>query len=430
LAKKKKAEKPQREFTRRQLSHLQKQKRRQRIIFIGGITVIAAVILIVLVGWFMGIYRPLRQTVLKVNDTKFDASYYIDVLEIAAANQQDANMQMLASSVAQQIAQGELMMQGAEKLGITVSDDEIKKTLKDSGAPMSDAYKGLVGAQLLETRLKDKYFGPQVPESDKQVHIMTMLVESERVANEVRNRLQSGDNFTALAGEFAQNYYSKNVNKGDFGWHPEAILKEQLGSLIPIDYAFGAEAGALSSPLYDEEAYMQLGYWLLRVNDRPTADSANVSGLLISSRELAERIKARLEAGEDLGPIADKYSNYSLSKDKHGEMGIIPESENISEPFNGYVFNPETELGKWSDPIREDNYWSKSGYWLVKVVDKDDDRKLSTDDRTYLIGKLLNDWLSNLWSDPENKVDDSFLTDELKQWAIDQALQDLQQPKG
>ena len=430
MAKKKKAEKPQREFTRRQLSNLQKQKRRQRIVFIGGITVIAAVILIVLVGWFMADYLPLHRTVLKVNDTKFNMNYYIDVLEIAGANQQDPNMQMLANSLPQQIAQNELIRQGAEKLSITVSDEEIKEMLKDRGAPMSDVYKGLAGAQLLEKRLEDEYFGPQVPESDKQVHIMAMLVESERVANEIINRLGNGDNFTALAEEFAQNYYSKNVNKGDFGWHPESILKDQLGSQMPIDYAFGAEAGALSSPLYDDEAYMQLGYWLLRVNDRPTADSTNVSGLLISSQELAERIKARLEVGEDLGPIADKYSNYSLSKENHGEMGIIPESENISEPFNGYVFNPETELGKWSDPIRDDAYWSKGGYWLVEVVDKDDDRELSDEDRTYLIGQLFNDWVYQLWSDPANDVDDSFLTDELKQWAVERALKNLQEAKG
>jgi len=86
LAKKKKAEKPQREFTRRQLSHLQKQRRRQRIIFYGGISVIAAVVIIILVGWVVGEYIPVHRTVIKVNDTEFSMSYYIDVLEIAVAN--------------------------------------------------------------------------------------------------------------------------------------------------------------------------------------------------------------------------------------------------------------------------------------------------------------------------------------------------------
>ncbi|HUT68843.1 MAG TPA: peptidylprolyl isomerase [Dehalococcoidales bacterium] len=426
MAKKKKAIKPQREFTRRQLSHLQKQKRRQRIIFFGGISIIAAVVLIVLIGWIMADYVPLHKTVLKVNDTEFDASYYIDVLKIAGTNQQSSNLQTLASSVAQQIAQDELIKQGAEKLGITVNDEETKRTLQNMNVPVSDGSIGLFRSQLLQNRLKEEYFGPQVPESEKQVHAMIMMVESEKKALEVINSLQSGDNFTALSGEYAQNYYSKNVNEGDFGWHPESILEEQLGSHIPVEYAFSAAAGSLSEPLYDEESYKQVGYWLLRVNDKPDADSANVSALLISNNELAETIRARLEAGEDLGPIADEYSNYSPSQDKHGELGLMVQSDNISNAFNGYVFSPETELGKWSEPIYESQYWTQGGYWVVNVVDTAEDRKLSDDDRNYLIGKLFDDWVSRLWSDPGNNIDDSYLTDELTQWAVEQALKDLQ----
>lgn len=430
MAKKKKAEKPQREYTRRQISHLKKQRRRQRIVFYGGITIIAAVILIVLVGWVMADFVPLHKTVIKVNDTDFDVSYYIDTLKIARANQPDQNIQMLISSTTGQIEQGELMRQGAEKLDIIVSDEETKKALEDMGAPVTDAYIGLWRSQLLQARLKDEYFGPLVPVSDNQVHAMIMLVESERVANEIINRLQSGENFTALAGEFAQNYYSKNVNKGDFGWHPRAILEEQLGYSIPIDYAFSAEVGTLSAPLYDEEAYMQLGYWLLRVNGRPTEDSANVSALLISSEELAEDVRARLEAGEDLGPIADDLSNYSLSRDKHGELGVVPQSDNISDPFNGYTFNPETPLGEWSEPIRDETFWCQGGYWLVKVVDKDNDRKLSDEDRTYLIDKSFEDWVSALWSNPVYVVDDSFLTPELTQWIVERTTKEMQKAEG
>jgi len=429
LAKKKKVEKPQREFTRRQLSHLQKQKRRQRFVFIGGVTVIAAVVLIVLIGWLIGEVLPLHKTVLKVNGTEFDTAYYIDVLKIAGSSQSDANIQAMAGSVIQQITQDELIRQGAGKLGITVGDEEVEKRLEDLGIPVSDGYVGIFGGQLLQNRLRDEYFGAQVPESDKQVHALAMLLESESQALEIRNGLLSGDNFTALAEEFAQNYYSKNVNKGDFGWHPEAILKNQVGSVVALDYAFGAEVGALSEPLYDEEMYKQLGYWLIRVNDIPEEGSANVSAVFLSSEDEAKEIKARLEAGEDLGPIADEYSDYSPSRDKHGDLGYVMPEE-TGETFDEYVFDLGVELGKWSEPIRDEAYWSKGGYWLVKVVDKDDDRKLSTEDRTFLIGQLFDDWVAVLMADPENDVDDSYLTEELNQWAIDRALKDMQEAEG
>ncbi len=430
MAKKKKAEKPKREFTRRQLSHLQKQRRRQRIIFFGGIAVIAAVVVIILVGWIMGEYVPMHRTVLKVNDTEFNMSYYIDVLKIAAENQGTSEINRLAGSVSQQIIQDELIRQAAEKLGITVSDKEIKETLKNADIPENDGAAGLVGGQMLKDRLKTDYFGSQVPKSDEQAHVLAMLVESERVALEITERLQNSENFTALAGEFAQNYYSKNINQGDFGWHPRDIYEYQLNNAIPIEYAFNAEIGTLSAPLFDADAYMQLGYWLLRVNDRPSEDSANVSALLINSRELAEGIKERLEDGEDLGPIADEYSNYSPSQEMHGELGLVHVSEEISASFDDYAFNPETVLGEWSDPIFDDTYWTEGGYWLVEVVGREEDRKIDREDRDYLIEQLFNDWMTGITADIENIVDDINLTEESQQWAIDRALKDLPEAGG
>jgi hypothetical protein len=435
LAKKKKVETPKREYTRRQISHIQKQRRRQRIIFFGGIAVIVAVVIIVVIGWMMGEYVPMHKTVLKINDTEFDMGYYIDVMEIVALNQSSSselssNIQMIASGALQQIAQGELIRQGAGKLGITVSEEEVDELLGETAGSASDGYRGLIQGQLLQQKLKDEYFGAQVPESDRQVHALAMLVESERQALEITERLNNSENFTALAGEFAQNYYSKSENQGDFGWHPESILLDQMGSQIPVDYAFSADIGVLSAPLHDEEAYMQLGYWLLRVNERPTEISANVSALLISSQELAEQIKERLEAGEELGPIADEYSNYSPSRDNHGELGMVPLSENISIPFNDYVYNTEVELGKWSDPIFEDKFWSKGGYWLVEAVDREEDRKVSEEDRTYLISQLYDNWTSTLSADPENIIDQSNLTEELRQWAIKRVLKNIQDVGG
>lgn len=428
MAKKKKAAKP-REYTRRQLSHFQKQKRRERIIFISGIAIIAAIVLIVLVGWFNGEYRPLHKTVIKVYDTKINTAYFIDTLEIAGKGQEAGKVEAMTDSVVNEIIQDELVRQGAMKFGITVSDDEVKKAVVGSSLSVNDASMGLVRFQLLQSRLKSEHFSSQVPESDNQVYMMAMLVESDSLALEVRDKFISSNNFTALASEYAQNYTSKQ-NKGDYGWHPTTIYVNQLGSSIPVDFAFSVEKGALSPPLPDKDAYKQVGYWLLRVNNKPDEGSANVSALLLSNEVEAKDIKARLEAGEELGPIADEYSQYSPSQEGHGELGIMDVSENISDAFNGYVVNPKTELGKWSNPIREGSYWTKGGAWLVKVVDKDNDRKLSTEDRSTLIDKAYNDWMSGLWLAAAADIDNSGLTNELKTWAIDRALKELKIVKG
>ena len=199
--KKKRAEKPPRELTRRQLSHYQQQKRRQRIIFGGGVFIIAAVVLIVLVGWFIAEYRPLHQTVIRVNDTEYDMGYYIDALRLSGEGQPVEYIQSLADSVVREIEQNELIGQGALTLGISVSDDEVKKELEGSDIPVNDATLDLVRGQMLIDRLYNEHFKPQVPVSDKQVHIMAMLLESESQAVEFRTRLQNSENFTSLAEE-------------------------------------------------------------------------------------------------------------------------------------------------------------------------------------------------------------------------------------
>jgi parvulin-like peptidyl-prolyl isomerase len=420
LAKKKKAAKPQREYTRRQLSQLQRQRRRQRILFYGGIFIIAAVVVIVLVGWYMGEYRPMHRTVIAVDDAEFDASYYIDALRFVGRDQPVEYLQSLADPLIQQIEQGELIRQAALKLGISISDDEVKQQLESAEMVVNDASVDLIRAELLRNRIYSDYLDPKLPASDEQVHIMAMLVESENQAEEVRARLQNSENFTSLAEEFAQNYYSKEINQGDFGWHPRSILEEQLGSSVAVDYAFSSEPGTLSQPLEDEEAYKQLGYWLIKVLERQFEDEAVVQAVLLCDEGEAEEIKARLEAGDDLETIASEYSQYSESKDQGGELGAVSIGD-ISDAFDAYVFNPELEIGVWSEPIRDDVYWTQGGYWLIKVVDRDDDRELSVEDRDYLLGKEYDDWLSNLWLENAARINHTYLTPEVKQWVIEEA---------
>jgi parvulin-like peptidyl-prolyl isomerase len=434
VAKKRKEEKP-REYTRRQLSHFEKQKRRQRIIFISGISIIAAIVLIVLVGWFLAEYRPMHKTVVKINDAEFNTGYYIDLLKIYGASNPDQPIDTMSTGLMNNIVQNELIRQAAQPLGITISDEEIRKTLEDAGNPVTSAYVDIVRAQQLQTRLRDEYFGIQIPVSDNQVHMMAMLVEDESLALEIQAKLMNGDNFTALDEKYAQNYYSKNVNKGDYDWHPRVILKEQLGSFLPIDFAFGAEPGALSPPLSDNESYKKLGYWLIKVQERSNEGEAMVQALYLSSQDEALDIKARLEAGDNLSALADEYSQYSPSKEKHGELGLItrPESANdtaISVAFGGYVFDPATELGKWSNPVRDENFWTQGGYWLVKVIDKDNNKKLSDDDRTTLIDKAYSDWINQLWLEYAADIDTSGMTDAVQLWAVERAKKELQSVGG
>ena len=418
---KKKVVKPQRIVTQRQLSKWQQQKRRQRIILGVGIFIIAAVLVIVGVGWYIGQYQPMHETVIRVNDTEFKMKYYVEMLKLQGKNQTAEYIQYVADSVVKNIEQNELIKQGTLKLGITVSDDAVNQELKSADLPNNDVHRDLMRTQMLISKLHDEYFEHQVPVSAEQVHMMAMLLESKQQAAVVRARLKNGESFTELAEELSLDYLA-TTNKGDFEWHPKSILNELLGSSVPVEYAFNSKAGELSQPIYDEEIDKVVGYWLIIVPDRiEEEEEAHVKAMLLGSEEEAQDVKDRLEAGEDFATLAKEHSQLKGVEENEGDLGILFPG-GMSPAFDEFVFNPELELEMLSEPIRDENVATKGGYWLVKVVDKNEDRPLEDEDRDLLKAKALNEWGSSLWDDPENEVDDSYLDDEKKAWAIEQAM--------
>jgi len=430
LTKKKKTVKPQREPTKRQLSRWQQQKRRQRIILSAGIVTIAAVLVLVLLGWYFGQYKPLHQTVIRVNSTEFDMKYYIDMLKLRGEGQSIEYMYLLADDTVKEIERIELIRQGASELGVNVSEEEVKEGLESSGLPAKDAARDLVRSRILLEKLQNEYFALQIPTSIEQAHILAMLLESEKQAVEVRTRLENSESFAELAGELSLEYFTK-TNEGDLGFHPESIFTDLLGTSIPIEYAFGAEVGKLSQPIYDEELVKNTGYWLTKVLERgeEEEEEAHVHAMLLGNETEAQDIRARLEAGDNFTALAKEFSQLSGAVTNEGDLGIVFKGE-ITTAFDEFVFNLDIEPGTLSEPIRDETIATKGGYWLVKALDKDDDRQLEDSDRNLLKAKALEEWGSSLLDDPSIEIDDSYLDDEKKEWAIEQVIKAISTQGG
>ncbi len=420
MTKKRKIEKPKREITKGQLSRWQQQRKRERLIRGIGIFVIVAILGIVGVGWYVGQYQPLRQTVIKVNDTKFDMNYYIKMLKYYGGGQPSYYMDVLADDVVKLIGRNELVRQGAMELGISVDNKEVDEELKSYDPPLSKDYRDVVRTELLINKLGDEYFEQKVPIFAEQRHIMAMLLESESQATEVRARLESGEDFGELAGELSLGRFSK-ARSGDLGWRPKDVLAELMATSIPGEYAFGADIGVLSQPLYDETITKGAGYWLIEVLERKEgSEEAHIQVILLGSEEEAWQAKSRLEAGEDFATLAKELSQHDMSKENGGDLGWLTSSTG-SPALDEVVFS--LEVGTLSEPIRGDTVVTTGGYWLLRVLDKDDNREISNDDRGVLRGVALNEWVSSLLDNPENDVDDSYLDDEQKAWAIAKAIE-------
>lgn len=421
MAKKKDIATAPREMTHRQLSRHQKQQRRQRIIFFGGIGVILAVILIIVGGWFFSEYMPFHQTILSVYDTKYDATYVIDAFALYGRSQGADYLSQMGGSIANQIQQNEILRIAADKIGISISDEEATQYLTSVNIPYTKAAMDLARAFLLSDKVKKSYITPMVSENDTQLWVRAMMVESESLAKAVREKIVNGDNFTELVKLYAVDSASAS-NNGDYGWHPLSILKNKIYTAVPLDYVSrtDAKAGDISQPLTDNTSYKKVGYWLIRVNERPSPETANVSAIFLSSEEEALDVRAKLLAGEPLGPLADTLSQNEVSKANHGEMGLKSISENISTVYDTYVANVSTALGVWSDPLKDTSVYTKDGYWIVQIADKADNKALSTTDRDQLISSQFSSWMKDNSTAAESSIVNN-LDDQKLQWIIDKA---------
>ena len=359
---KKKVEKPRREFTKRLVSHWQQQKRRQRIIAISGISIIAVVIVLVGAGWYIGQYKPLRETVIRVNDTEFNMDYYVKTLKFYGEGQTSYYMYSLADEAVMIIEQNELVRQEAMKLGISVSNDAVDEELKSREPPLSRDYRDLVRAEMLITKLRDEHFEQEVPVFGEQRHIMVMFLESESQAQEVRAKLEAGEDFTEMAGELSLGSLSEDVDSEEF----------------------------------------------------------SVQAMLLESEVEAREVKAILEAGEDFATLSEEFSQLVVAE-KGGYLGLLAPGM-MTTAFDEVVFDAKLEPGTLSEPAKDEVVITKGGYWLLKVLDKAENRQIEDADRDLLKAVALNDWLSELWDNPENEIDDSYLDDEKKAWAVDRAL--------
>ena len=176
----------------------------------------------------------------------------------------------------------------------------------------------------------------------------------------------------------------------------------------------------LSEPLQDEAITKGVGYWVIEMLERDE-EKVHTRAILLGSEQEARGIIARLEGGEDFAELAEEFSRDIGSRDEGGDMGWL-ESEGIAAIFEDFIFN--SELGELSQPIRDDGARTMGGYWLVKVVDRDDNRKIEDGERELLKQKALSEWITSLWDNPENEVED-YLDNEKMAWAIERARRNV-----
>ncbi len=393
MAGKHRKEKTARTPTKHQLSRWEKEKKLSRIIQIATASVIAVVLGIIGFWVYTEQVMPYQKTVIKVNDTSFNMDYYIKMLEFYTRGQDSSMIKYYVDIVAQAIPQSEVVIENASAAGINISDDEISKEFEQMKLAKNEVSTDIVKTTIITRKYNEQQCLPKQPATVEQAEVQAMLLETRLMADDRRQKLILGDNFSNMAAMLSIDTVTQS-KKGYLGWIPKGYEDTTLGTLKDSalkNVIFKLDPKLISDPIYDENIEKTFGYWVVEVLDKDATKGVHARGILFSSQDDAEAVRTRLSNGESWETLAQQYSQHS-SKDKGGDLDwIIP---GVDKSQVGNIINT-LEKNKISNVIRDDSLKTKGGYWIVQVLDKQD-RPLADTVKQALSEECLSTWIQGL----------------------------------
>lgn len=405
--------------TKRQLSRHKRQQRVQRIMYICGAVFLIAIF--AFIGWAVWHeqYMPYHQPAAKINDTTYDMDYYIKTLKLYAQGQDATQTSATAENIIDRIHFNQAVIAAAPEMDATVSNGELNAALQNLGLTNDQANRDAIEASLIANKLLQDHFDKEIPATIEQVNTQAMFVESTDVADKVKERLAAGDNFTALATEYSLEKITQG-NGGNLGWLPKGytdILLGSFGNSEIKDIPFTLKAGEVSEPIFDGTVSKSLGYWVVQVTEKDPTKGSHARGILVSSRHDAEAVREKILAGEDFSTLVKDYSQDADSAPLGGDLGWTGEGGIANRTVLGLTM--PLEVGEVSQPAADSSVQTTGGFWLVKAVDRDDNRELDDSTRQTLTTGLFDNWLSEKI---KNDTVEKLVTDEQKTWAVNQVI--------
>lgn len=111
--------------------------------------------------------------------------------------------------------------------------------------------------------------------------------------------------------------------------------------------------------------------------------------ILLADEEEAEVALERLEAGEDFAVVAGDLSTDTPTADQGGDLGWRTHGGFLDQGIEDFLF--DSQPGERSEIIS-----TRSGFFIVELVDQDDDRELDDFQQQVVVAREMNDWLNSL----------------------------------
>ena len=416
MAGKHRKEKTVRKPTKHQVTRWEKEKKLSRIITIVTACIIAAVLGIIGYWVYAEQVMPYQQTAVKVNDKSYDMDYYIKMLDAYTKGQSSDMTKYYVDIVAQAIPQTMVVIENAQTANITFSDDEVSKEMELLKLPDNVVSKDMMKARVITRKYNEQQCLPNQPAMVEQAEVQAMLLETKFMADERRQKVILGDNFSNMAAMLSIDSVTQS-KKGYLGWIPRGYEDKALDTLkdsVLKNVVFTLDTKTVSNPIYDESREKPYGYWVIEVLDKDDARGVHARGILFSSKDDAESVRLRLVNGESWDTLAKQYSLHA-SKDKGGDLDWIVPGADKSQLAS---IVGALEKGKISNVVTDNSVKTKGGYWLVQVLNKQE-RPLADNIKQALSEECLSAWIKGFMD--KVKVE-SKLDQKQKDFALEKVL--------
>jgi len=266
----------------------------------------------------------------------------------------------------------------------------------------------------------DTYFEQKVPTTAKQVNTQAMFVDSEQTANKVLERLGAGESFIKLAKEFSVEDLTKEKS-GELGWLMEGLVNLADGKYSKSklnDLVFATTPGTVSKATSDLSITKSGGYWLFEVTERDVEKGSHIRGILTGSEAEANNAKAKIKAGTDFAEVAKEISQND-KKNSGGDLGWKQKQQATDVIGKAAIDLP---LNTLSDPIFDSTAKTIGGYWLVKTLEKNDNKEIEKSARDKLKTAAFDEWVQEV---RKTSTIQQYLDDSQKAWAVDYTLKKI-----
>ena len=155
--------------------------------------------------------------------------------------------------------------------------DYSRLVLGDLGNSSIEEIAFSINPQILSDPIYDesviKEFGYWIVEilerdQEKGTHARGIFTNTSDQANEIRNKLLDGEDFTTLVNQYSLHEETKNLD-GDLGWIEQSSwYKKDYTMEALAKEALRLEPGTVSEPIMDASLETPGGYWLVRVLER------------------------------------------------------------------------------------------------------------------------------------------------------------------